>query len=125
MNNKTAFINDKMNYALSEYKTGIDRAKIEHRHLFVHKHTNSRNYWKLLGGKKKNKTNIPLNLLKDHFEKVDKSTSDDSVDFGDIDCNSNLPDWYNDPTSNEEIMKAIKELKCNKAHGIECVLRTQ
>ena len=76
-----------MKSALREYKTGINRAKLEHRRLFVHKlrehkHTNSRNYWKLLGEKKNNKTNIPVNLLKDHFEKVNKNTTDDSVDFG-------------------------------------------
>ena len=116
-----------MKSALREYKTGINRAKLEHRRLFVHKlrkhkHTNSRNYWKLLGEKKKNKTNIPLNLLKDHFEKVNKNTTDDSVDFDEIDFNSNLPDWYNDSISKDEIMKAIKELKCNKAHGIDGVL---
>ena len=127
MNNKTALIEDTMKSDLREYKAGIDKAKLEHRRLFVHKlrkhkHTNSRNYWKLLGEKKKNKANIPLNLLKGYFEKVYKDTSDDSVDSGEIDFNSNLPDWYNDPISKDEIMKAIKELKCNKAHGIDGVL---
>ena len=52
MNYKTALIEDKMKSALREYKAGINRAKLEHRRLFVHKirkhkHTNSRNYWKL------------------------------------------------------------------------------
>ena len=127
MNNKTALIEDKMKSALREYKPGINRAKLEHRRLFVHKlrkhkQTNYRNYWKLIGEKKKNKANTPLNLLKDHFEKVNKDTSDDSVDSGEIDFNSNLPDRYNDPISKDEIMKAIKELKCNKAHGIDGVL---
>ena len=31
MNNKTAFIKDKMKSALREYKTGLNRAKLVHR----------------------------------------------------------------------------------------------
>ena len=78
MNNKTALIEDKMKSAQRKYKAGINRAKLEHRRLFVHKlrkhkHTNSWDYWKLLGEKKKNKANIPLNLLKDHFKRLIKT----------------------------------------------------
>ena len=78
MNNKTALIEDTMKSDLREYKAGIGKAKLEHHRLFVHKlrkhkHTNSRNYWKLLGEKKKNKANIPLNLLKGYLKRFIKT----------------------------------------------------
>ena len=82
-------------------------------------------YWKLLQNNKQEVINVPLDIFKDHFEKlaveeelvegVELPTVADS--FGNLDTNA-----LNQPFSETEIRNVVKNLKNNKAAGIDNIL---
>ena len=86
---------------------------------------NCKEYWRVINnieGNKNTKCNISAEALFEHFNNLN-STSNDSEDPNQInidEINRGLNnDLINDPFTNNEIEKAIKSLKNNKAHGID------
>ena len=86
---------------------------------------NPKDFWKLInsGKKTRNKTNISMGTLLDFFKDLNSSKNNDSYhddNDTDLDINNDLDDEnvneiINGPITTDEIEKAIKRLKNNKA----------
>ena len=92
--------------------------------LRILKNGNSKLFWKLIKGNKKEKISIPLELFKTHFmELAVESTNtptfnlDQDENLGDLDTTV-----LNRPFNGDEIMKFVKDLKNNKAAGIDEII---
>ena len=85
---------------------------------------NPKQYWKLLQGNKKEIINVPLESFKEHFTKLAVEAEDADIseinsdnDFSELDTST-----LNQPFCEEEIRKFVKNLKNNKAAGIDGIL---
>ena len=85
---------------------------------------NPKLYWKLLQGNKKDSIKVPLEAFKKHFEEL-------SVEAADTNSNNPFPEFdvrdlntssLNQPFSEQEIRKFVKNLKNNKAAGINEII---
>ena len=83
--------------------------------------SNPRKFWKLLNGKTENDVKAPLSELYDHFKNVnyDENVSNES---NDEDENNQINIEINSIITLEEIEKNVKNLKSNKASGIDNIL---
>ena len=86
------------------------------------KNKDPKQYWKILQNSKREAIKVPLDIFKDHFEKlaVEQETEEGdelpiAVDsIGNLDTNA-----LNQPFSETEIRKVVKNLKNNKAAGFD------
>ena len=86
---------------------------------------NSREYWKILNptNKKSNKPcNIPINILKTHFENLNKLKESGSTNFDPRSIDHSINEQINKDFSFAEIQSIIKNLKNNKSCGIDNVI---
>lgn len=113
------------------YKRNLKRVKSKEQTILINKlrsckGNNSREYWKVLNGQKKD-CHIPVklndfyehfrHLADDHFDELDVGTLN-NTDNTNIDPSQIL----NDPITKEEVLRNIKKLKNGKSPGIDMVL---
>ena len=86
------------------------------------KTSNAREYWSIINGKKSNKilSNISLEVLQEHFKKLNKGPSDqtDTTPFN----QDNTDSLFIDPFTTDEVSKMIRKLKNNKSCGIDQII---
>ena len=100
------------------------------------KSNNPKDFWKLINSNKKNKgkTNIAMDILFDFFKDLNSGdNSDNDLDTNsnmdsdldsnsDLDDNSDVNEIINGPITVDEIEKAIKRLKNNKASSDDNII---
>ena len=105
-----------MDNSLKKYRATL-RKKIDNL-----RSNNPKDYWKLLNScKKKTKTSISLETLHDFFKDLNKG--DENVENEiDLNLNAETNELINSRIERDEIEKAIKKLKNNKAGGEDAVM---
>ena len=110
-------------------KKAVSKARALSKKKFIQKlrnlqNTNPKQYWKLLQGNKKEHINIPLDSFQEHFANLnieaadtDNNALNSDIDLGDLDTST-----LNRPFCGEEITNFVKNLKNNKAAGIDGIL---
>ena len=85
---------------------------------------NPKLYWKLLQGNKKDSINVPLEAFKKHFEELSVEAADTNsiYPFPEFDVRDLNTSSLNQPFSEQEIRKFVKNLKNNKAAGIDEII---
>ena len=86
-------------------------------------------FWKILNGSKKaDEIDIPLEDFEAFYRNLNLKSDDDTDvrnfenDFADLNKNKNLSDILNSPISEKELQTALKNLKNNKACGVDNIL---
>ena len=83
---------------------------------------NPKEYWKLINScKGKDKTAIKLETFHDFFKDLNKGEENGNVDF-DFNVNDGVNAFINSRIGKDEIEKAIKHLKNNKAAGDDAII---
>ena len=110
-------------------KKAISKARALSKKSFIKKlrdlqNKNPKQYWKLLQGKKKEHIDVPLETFKDHFANLAVEAEDADINDLNVDNEFNELDTsiLNQPFSEDEIRKFVKNLKNNKAAGIDGIL---
>ena len=128
--NRTGFRKNEMTKSEREYKKQMNLSMKEHRKKIRKKMSNLKNgnskeFWKILNSNRvKKKNTIPINILFDFFKNLNSSESDDiEMPFNfNFDNSDELNEHLNNPITELEIFKCIKELKNGKACGDDHII---
>ena len=106
------------------YKRCIRRSVVKHRRTEANrirnlKTTNPKEYWKILNGNK-SKTDVKVSLddLMEHFKNLNKDNNEPDNTLGNS-INSDINVLLDKEITNEEILTVVKNLKNNKACGLD------
>ena len=106
------------------YKRCIRRSVVKHRRTEANrirnlKTTNPKEYWKILNGNK-SKTDVKVSLddLMEHFKNLNKDNNEPDNTLGNS-INSDINVLPDKEITNEEILTVVKNLKNNKACGLD------
>ena len=125
--NKTYFKKQEMNKSEREYKKQMDLSIREHRKNIRKKmndlkHSNSKEFWKILNSnRERKKSNIPINILFDFFRNLN-SSDPDNIELPISNDVYELNVLLNNPITENEIFKCIKDLKNGKACGDDHII---
>ena len=93
------------------------------------KHAKPREYWKLINSTdEKNKSMAPLQDLYNYFKNINRSNEEESEnthsenDTINEQHSQNINNYVNQPFTDNEIIKAVKNLKNNKSSGTDSIL---
>lgn len=130
--NRINMVNARSNYKMSLRKARLRYDIAETNRLNKLRYKNARDYWKLLKSASQTcKTNIPLSTFERYFRAINTPDSDFYVPDEDIIFSNEryirgeyeeMFDELNVAFTNDEILKAIKQLKYNKSAGPDKLL---
>jgi hypothetical protein len=130
-NVKTTQAKNDMSIAARDYKREINKQyRLFHdqmnRKLRGLKNKDPKAYWSILGkdkhAKKQEMDKISKQVLYEHFSKLNKDNSDpEEIDYTNVDVNPENVE-INQPFTAEEVIKAVKKLKTDKACGLDLII---
>lgn len=130
----------KLRAEAKEYKSILQKYNLEFKNKNISKlrslkTANPKTFWKILSGKKNNKVLASLDDCFNHFSKInydesvdghtinpENNTQHEQGDNGTPQDSENLNDELNDPITEKEIRKCVKNLKNNKSSGNDNIL---
>ena len=117
--NNTAMKNSRNKYKVILRKAVAKHKKSVQKKIRNLRSNNSKDFWRLINKREKDKITIPLAELKSHFEKV-SSCTDNSTELKFDKLPINAPNALLDKCfTEEEILAGIKQLKNGKSKGVD------